>query len=76
MYFPCSGGLLYKTCSYKFCKIHRKHLSGRLSFLTKTAEIQAGALLKKRLRHRCFPVSLTKFLRTSTLENTSWQVPL
>ena len=34
MYFPYSGGLLYKTCSYKFCKIHRKHLSSR-NFLTK-----------------------------------------
>ena len=30
MYFPCFGGLQYQTCSYKFCKIYKKHLSARL----------------------------------------------
>ena len=29
------------------------------------------ALLKKRLRHRCFPVNFAKFLRTAFLLNTS-----
>ena len=30
MYFPCSGGLQYQTCSCKFCKIYRKYVSARL----------------------------------------------
>ena len=35
------------------------------------AEIQPTILLKKKLQYRCFPVNLAKFLRTSTLQNTS-----
>ena len=64
MYFPCSSRLLYKTCSYKIWKVHRKC---QTFFLT--------TLLKSKLRHRCFPVNLTKFLRKSTLENISGRPP-
>ena len=39
------------------------------------AEIQPATLLKKRLRHRCFPVNLWKFLSKSTLQNTSARIP-
>ena len=31
--------------------------------------LQAYNLIKKRLQHRCFPMSFAKFLRTPTLEN-------
>lgn len=34
MYFPCSGDLLYKTRSYKYSKIHRKHLREILFLLS------------------------------------------
>ena len=67
--------LLYKTCSYKLCKIHRKRIS--IDFLfNQVVKLQPVTLLKRRLRHRWFPVNLTKFLRMSTLENTSGQLSL
>ena len=40
-------------------------------FLTKLQRFSLETLLKKGLRYRCFPVNLTKFLRTSNLQNTS-----
>ena len=44
-----------KKCSQKFDKIHRK---------TPVPEsLRPATLLKKRLWHRCFPVSFVKFLR-------------
>ena len=49
-----------------FAKLTGKHLSQSL-FLIK---------LKKRLFHRCFPVSFAKFLRTPFLQNTSGQLLL
>ena len=33
-------------------------------FFNKVAEMGSATLLKKTLRHRCFPVSLAKFLKT------------
>ena len=33
-------------------------------FFKKVAALRTATLLKKRLRHRCFPVNFTKFLRT------------
>ena len=33
-------------------------------FLNKVADLRPATLLKKRLWHRCFPVNITKFLRT------------
>ena len=35
-----------------------------------------AGLLKKRLQHRCFPVHITNFLRTSILKNISERVLL
>ena len=40
------------------------------------AETQHKTLLRKRHRHRCFPVNLSNFLRISTSQNTSGQLPL
>ena len=37
---------------------------------------QPATLLKKRLWHRCFPVSFAKFLRTPFLQNTSGRLLL
>ena len=69
MYFPCLGGLLYKTCSYKFCKIHIRYLSERLSFSISCGN-SAYNYIKKETS-----VNLTKFLRTS-LQNTFVRLPL
>ena len=45
-----------KRCAYKFRKIHR---------------LRPAALLRKRLRHRCFVVNFAKFLGTSFSQSTS-----
>ena len=40
------------------------------SLLNKVADRRPVTLLKKSLRHRCFPVNFVKFLRTPFLQNT------
>ena len=35
-----------------------------------------GVFIKKRLQHRCFPVSIAKFLRTPILKNICKQLTL
>ena len=52
--------VLWKRCSYKFRKIHRK------------APVTSATLLKKRLWHRCFPVNFAKFLRTPFFTEHLW----
>ena len=47
-----------------------KHLHRSL-FFSKVAGINPATLLKKTLRHRCFPVNFAKFLRVPFLQNTS-----
>ena len=52
--------MLYRIGVYKnSAKFSGKHLHWSLSHI------------KKRLRHRCFPVNFTKFFRTPFLQNTS-----
>ena len=41
------------------------------SLFNKVAGLRPATLLKKRLRHKCFPVNFTKFLRTTFLQDTS-----
>ena len=45
-------------------------------FFNKVTGFRPSALLKSRLRHRCFPVKFTKFLRTPFLQNTSGRLLL
>ena len=47
-----------------------KHLHRSL-FFSKVAGINPATLLKKTLRHRCFPVNFAKFLSVPFLPNTS-----
>ena len=59
-----------KRCSYyKFRKIHRKTPVSE-SFFYKVAGWPV-TLIKKRLWHRCFPMTFAKFLRTPISQNTS-----
>ena len=51
-----------------FPKFKGKELCQSLFFIKSCRPI---TLLKKRLRHRCFPVYFAKFLRTPFLQNTS-----
>ena len=59
-----------KTCSQKCLKILRKTPVPE-SLLNKVAGLRSATLLKKRLRHRCFPVNFAEFLKTPFLQNTS-----
>ena len=52
-----------------FTKFTRKHLCQSL-FFNKVADLSVATLLKKRLRHRCFPVNFVKILRTPFLQAT------
>ena len=76
MYFPCSGSLLYKTCSYKFFKIHRKHVSARLSFQLSCRDSACSHFTEKETLTHIFFVNLMKVLRTSTLQNTAGRLRL
>ena len=71
----------HRRCSVKkgvlrsFAKFTRKHLCQSL-FFNEVADLRPATLLKKRLRHRCFPVNFAKFLRTPLLQNTSRRLVL
>ena len=41
------------------------------SLLNKVAGLSACNFIKKRLQHRCFPVTFAKYSRTPFLQNTS-----
>ena len=58
----------------------QENVCARVSFLIKLQ--RPATLLKKILRHRCFPVNFVKFLRTTFSQNTSgrlllfyWKLP-
>ena len=58
-----------KGALVNFTKFTGKHLCQSLIFI-KVAGLRAATLLKKKLRHRFFPVNFVKFLRTPNLQNT------
>ena len=58
----------------KFAKFAGKRLYRNL--LNKIAGLRPATLLRKRLRHRYFPVNFAKFLRTAILQNTSGRLLL
>ena len=66
----CDKGVLRN-----FAKFTGKRLCQSL-FFNKVAGLRSATLLKKRFRHRCFPVNFTKFLRATFLQNTSGRMPL
>ena len=53
-----------KAVLRNFTKFTRKHLCQSL-FFNKVAGLRPATLLKRRLWHRCFPLSFARFLRTS-----------
>ena len=55
-----------------FAKFTRKHLCRSLFFI----KVTGVSLLKKRLRHRCFPATFLKFLRISFSQDTSGRLLL
>ena len=63
-----------KSVLRNFAKFTGKHLY-QSPFLIKL-QAWPATLLKKRLWHKCFPVNLTKFLRTPFLQNNSGRLLL
>ena len=66
----------YQRCSMKkgvlrnFTKFTVKYLCQSL-FFNRVVGLRPVNLLKKRLKHRCFPVNFAKFLRIPFLQDTS-----
>ena len=59
----CSEVYYKKGVLKSFAKFPGKRVRRSL-FLNKAAALRPATLSKKRLRHRCYPVNLMKFLRT------------
>ena len=71
-----TGGVFFKNGVLKnFAKFIGKHLCQNL-FFNNPAVLRPGALFKKKLWYRYFPVNFAKFLRTLFLQNTSWRLLL
>ena len=67
VFWRCS---INKTVLQNFAKLTGKHLRWSL-FFNRVAGLRLATKIKKRLRHKRFPVSFAKFLRTPFLENLS-----
>ena len=68
-------GTVAKKCSVKkvFLEISQnsqENISARVTFFF--LGLTPAALLKKRIRHRCFPLNFVKFLRTPFLTEHLW----
>ena len=68
-------GAVCKKVFLEVSKIHRKRPAPE-SLFNKVASLRPATLLKKRLWHRCFPVTFVKFLTTPFLQNTSGRLLL
>ena len=55
--------LLQIRCCQKFCKLHRKTYVSE-SLFDEAAGLKVCNSIKRRLQHSCFPVNITKFLKT------------
>ena len=64
-----------KMCSEKFRNIPKKKYVVETLFYN-VAGIQACNFIKKRLKHRCFPVNIAKFSRTPILKSILEQLLL
>ena len=68
-------GVLCKKMFLENSQNSQENTCARVSFLIKL-QARPATLLKKRLWHRCFPVSFVNFLRTLFLQNTSGRLLL
>ena len=59
-----------KRVCLKISQNSQENTCGRVSFFNKVAGLRPAILLKKRLRHWCFPVNFAKFLRTPFYRRT------
>ena len=66
IYWKCS---VKKDVFKKFHKFHRKKTPVLESLFNKVTGLRPCNLIKNGIRHKCFPVKLSKFLRTAMLKN-------
>ena len=63
-------GIFYKKGALKnFAIFKGKHLRRSPFFIKFHEDLEACNFIKKKLRHRCFPVNIAKFFRTPILKN-------
>ena len=62
------GSVLQEKVFLKIYKLHRK------TPVLVSPFVKVGNFIKKRLKHRCFPVKFVKFLRTNILQNICKQL--
>ena len=58
-----------RSCSWKKFANFKRTKPVSESLFNEVAGLRIYSFIKKRLQHRCFPVKLKKFLRTSILKN-------
>ena len=61
----------HRRCCFIFKKAVLKHFTKFTIKHLCWSHFLMISVIKKRFQHRCFPVNFVKFLRTSTLQNTS-----
>ena len=59
---------IYSDCMWHMCTRYKEGATGDV-LQKRCSLLSACNLLKKRFQHRCFPVIIAKFLRTSILKN-------
>ena len=75
IYRSSHSQVFFKTGVFKNSQYYRK-ISVLESFFNKVASLKAYNFIKKRLRHRCFPVNMAKLLRTAFfIEHLWWLLP-
>ena len=62
----CSDDLFSRVLPRNLFQVQVNSAAGRCILVPRPA-----TLLKKRLRHKCFPVNFTKFVRATFLQDTS-----
>ena len=63
-----SGVILWKNCSEKFHKTHRK--TPVMEYFLNNVDIKTCSFASKGLNYKCFPVNFAKFFREVILEDT------
>ena len=69
-------GVLWRKVFIEIWENSQENTYARASFSIKLQVWGLPLYQKRRLWHRCFPVTFAKFIRTRFLQNTSWRLPL
>ena len=64
-------GVLQKMVLLRVSQNSQENTCARVSFFNKVKHLRPSTLLKKKLRHRCFPVNFCEIFKNTFLQNTS-----